>query len=61
MRARTATAREAELLGSRLGDAVLYLVRSSRRHGRVMEYTVSSYRGDRYELSARISPSAAPS
>jgi GntR family transcriptional regulator len=54
IRARTASQQEAQLLGVHVGDAMLYLVRISRRHGRAMEYTVSSYRGDRYELAVSI-------
>ena len=41
-------------LGS--GDAVLELVRTSIAAGVVIEHTVSTYPGDRFELSASIAP-----
>ncbi|GEL45337.1 GntR family transcriptional regulator [Cellulomonas hominis] len=36
------------------GSAVLHLVRTSTWRGRLVEYTVSAYRGDRYELSSAL-------
>jgi GntR family transcriptional regulator len=36
------------------GSAVLHLVRTSTWRGRLLEYTVSAYRGDRYELSTAL-------
>ena len=45
-------------LGS--GDAVLELVRTSIAAGVVIEHTVSTYPGDRFELSASIAPVTAP-
>lgn len=36
------------------GDPVLHLVRTSTWRGRLVEYTVSAYRGDRYELSSTL-------
>lgn len=54
IRAKNATAEEARLLQVAPRDAVLRLTRTSTWHGRVVEYTVSSYRGDRYELSTAI-------
>jgi GntR family transcriptional regulator len=36
------------------GAAVLHLVRTSTWRGRLVEYTVSVYRGDRYELSSAL-------
>lgn len=36
------------------GSAVLHLVRTSTWRGRLVEYTVSLYRGDRYELSSAL-------
>lgn len=38
------------------GSAVLEFVRISGFHGRPLERTVSTYPGDRFELSARIAP-----
>ena len=54
VRARNATAEEARLLQVSQHAAVLHLIRTSTWRGRTVEYTVSSYRGDRYELSASI-------
>src|SRR5665648_249891 len=54
MRARNATAKDARLLQVAPRDAVLRLTRKSTWRGRVVEFTVSSYRGDRYELSTAI-------
>lgn len=54
IRAKNATAEHARLLQVAPRDAILSLTRTSTWHGRVVEYTVSSYRGDRYELSAAI-------
>lgn len=36
------------------GAPVLHLVRTSTWRGRLLEYTVSAYRGDRYELSSAL-------
>jgi GntR family transcriptional regulator len=54
IRAKNATAEDARLLQIAPRDAVLRLTRTSTWSGRVVEYTVSSYRGDRYELSTAI-------
>jgi len=54
IRARNATAKDARLLQVAPRDAVLRLTRKSTWRGRVVEFTVSSYRGDRYELSTAI-------
>lgn len=54
VRARNATAEEARLLHVPAHAAVLHLTRTSTWRGRPVEYTVSSYRGDRYELSTAI-------
>jgi GntR family transcriptional regulator len=54
VRARNATSEEAHLLHVPAHAAVLHLTRTSTWRGRPVEYTVSSYRGDRYELSTAI-------
>jgi GntR family transcriptional regulator len=54
IRAKHPTAGDARLLQVAPRDAVLHLTRTSTWRGRVVEYTVSSYRGDRYELSTAI-------
>lgn len=54
IRAKNATARDAQLLQIAPLVAVLHLTRTSSWRGRFVEYTVSSYRGDRYELSTAI-------
>ena len=54
IRAKNASAEDARLLQVASRDAVLRLTRTSTWHGRVVEFTVSSYRGDRYELSTAI-------
>lgn len=41
------------------GSAALELVRTSACHGEVVERTVSTYPGDRFELSAQIEPATA--
>lgn len=45
---------DARLLEVTPGAAVLRLQRVSRWRGRTVEYTASSYRGDRYQLSASL-------
>ncbi|MGP9538098.1 GntR family transcriptional regulator [Brachybacterium sp. AOP43-C2-M15] len=47
-------------LGVDEGSAVLEFVRVSGCGGRLVERTVSTYPGDRFELSARIAPVTAP-
>ncbi len=54
VRARPVTAEEATLLEVPAHAAVLHLTRTSTWRGRTVEYTVSSYRGDRYELSTAL-------
>jgi GntR family transcriptional regulator len=54
IRAKRATAEDARLLQVTPRDPVLHLTRTSTWRGRVVEYTVSCYRGDRYELSTAI-------
>jgi len=54
VRARSATPEEAGLLHMPAQAAILHLTRTSTWRGRTVEYTVSSYRGDRYELSTAI-------
>lgn len=54
VRARTVTPEEARLLHVPAHAAVLHLSRTSTWRGRTVEHTVSSYRGDRYELSTAI-------
>lgn len=54
VRARNASPEEAQLLHIPAGAAVLHLTRTSTWRGRTVEYTVSTYRGDRYELSTAI-------
>lgn len=54
VRARPVTAEEAALLEVPTHAAVLHLTRTSTWRGRTVEYTVSSYRGDRYELSTAL-------
>lgn len=54
IRAKHATAEDARLLQVTPRDPVLHLTRTSTWRGRVVEYTVSCYRGDRYELSTAI-------
>ncbi|MDO5663053.1 MAG: GntR family transcriptional regulator [Brachybacterium sp.] len=51
---------DAELLEMEEGGAVLELVRTSAVRERVVERTVSTYPGDRYELSAALAPVRAP-
>lgn len=45
---------DATLLGLRPGAAVLQLERISRWRGQTVEFTSSTYRGDRYQLSASL-------
>lgn len=52
--ARLADPDDAAHLGVAPGAAVLHLVRTSTWRGRLVEYTVSVYRGDRYELSTAL-------
>lgn len=52
---------DAALLGVRAGAAVLRLQRVSRWRGRTVEFTASSYRGDRYQLSASLDNPRHPS
>lgn len=52
--AATGDADDAALLGVRAGAAVLRLRQASRRRGRTVEFTASSYRRDRYQLSASL-------
>lgn len=54
VRALPATEEEAALLEISRQVAVLHLTRVSRWRDRTVEYTVSSYRGDRYELSTAL-------
>ncbi len=54
VRARPVTAEESALLEVPAHAAVLHLTRTSTWRGRTVEYTVSSYRGDRYELSTAL-------
>jgi GntR family transcriptional regulator len=54
IRAKCATAEDARLLQVTPRDPVLHLTRTSTWRGRVVEFTVSCYRGDRYELSTAI-------
>lgn len=55
IQAKNLDADSAKLLGAEQGDAVLHLTRTSTWRGRKVEYTVSAYRADRYELSTEIS------
>lgn len=52
--ARNADETDAELLRIGTGEAVLHLRRTSTWRGRTVEYTTSTYRGDRYELTIRL-------
>ncbi|MFC4556142.1 GntR family transcriptional regulator [Georgenia faecalis] len=54
VRAAPVTEEESALLEVPHHSAVLRLVRASTWRGRTVEYTVSSYRGDRYELSTAL-------
>lgn len=56
IRARNANEEEAKLLDVRPGAALLHFTRTTTWRGQVAEFTVSSYRGDRYELSAGLLP-----
>lgn len=56
IRARNANDEEAELLHVRSDAALLHFTRTTTWHGQVVEFTVSSYRGDRYELAAGLLP-----
>lgn len=47
---------DADELGVPLGSAALEFVRVSERGGQAIEHTVSTYPGDRFELSAQIAP-----
>ncbi|PSK99210.1 GntR family transcriptional regulator [Haloactinopolyspora alba] len=51
---------DARLLDVRPGAALLRLQRISRRRGQCIEFTASSYRGDRYQLSASIDSPGGP-
>ncbi|MFV0373976.1 GntR family transcriptional regulator [Microbacterium sp.] len=59
IRAGIAEPADAEVLGIAPGSAVLELVRTSAMQDRVIEHTVSTYPGDRFELSAQIAPATA--
>lgn len=52
--ARLAEDEDAERLGIPTGSAVLHLARTSTWRGRLVEFTVSVYRGDRYELTTKL-------
>ena len=54
VRARVATAEEIELLGLREGSAVLHRTRAASWADDIIEYTVSTYRGDRYMLVGEV-------
>lgn len=55
LRAVAAGRREAELLGVRAGDSLLYIERLSfLSDGNVLEFTRSHYRGDRYDFVAEL-------
>ncbi len=56
IRAAIAKPGDATILELAPGDAVLELVRTSIATGVVVEHTVSTYPGDRFELSASIAP-----
>jgi len=56
IRAAIVQPQDAAELDAELGSAVLEFVRVSGYGGRVVERTVSTYPGDRFELSARIAP-----
>ncbi len=56
IRAALARPGDAAILELGTGDAVLELVRTSIAAGVVVEHTVSTYPGDRFELSASIAP-----
>jgi GntR family transcriptional regulator len=56
IRAGIVRADDAAILELALGEAVLELVRVSISGGVVVEHTVSTYPGDRFELSASIAP-----
>jgi len=60
IRAGLASAQDAELLGVDAGSAVLEFVRVSIAAGTVVERTVSTYPGGRFELAASILPATAP-
>ncbi|APX34045.1 hypothetical protein BH708_16530 [Brachybacterium sp. P6-10-X1] len=56
IRAATIRPEDAQELGVDQGTAVLEFVRTSGTGGRSIERTVSTYPGDRFELSAQIAP-----
>ncbi|GAA1290629.1 GntR family transcriptional regulator [Brachybacterium alimentarium] len=56
IRAAIVRPQDAAELGVEEGSAVLEFVRVSGRGGRLIERTVSTYPGDRFELSAQIAP-----
>jgi GntR family transcriptional regulator len=58
LEAAVADATEAKLLGLAEGSAVLLHQRRARAAGRPVEYAVSTYRGDRYQLTADLDLSA---
>lgn len=60
IRASLASAPDASTLDIRVGAPVLELVRTSVSQGEVVEWTTSTYPGDRFELSAAIAPVTAP-
>lgn len=60
IQAANANVEDARLLDIRAGAAVLRLQRVSRHRGRAIEFTASSYRGDRYQLSASIDSPGRP-
>lgn len=56
IRAALADEEVARLLGLTKGSPVLELERTSSAGGRVVEHTISTYAGERFELSAHIEP-----
>jgi GntR family transcriptional regulator len=55
LRSVAASRQEAELLGLRAGEPVLYIERLSYlADGSVLEFTRSHYRGDRYDFVAEL-------